>query len=284
MVMGLLGLMLCGSVAGADPAATQPSSPTGDVYLLPFAAIGGDTRLDWAGKAVQQNLLTDLARARLHPAAADQPIASADAQASAKAAGARYLITGTYQTTDQLLRFNGQILDVATGNVLGGITATGAERDLFSMEDSLSAQAIQQLSRLPGIVAGQDLANAQRPAAQVPPALQPAAVAILLQPPAAAAGSSYDGSALQQYVDSNRTPSNDFEQQLQDARDRNTYAPYTDYGTYGGYYGNYGVGLYYGGGLQIGGFGYSSGFGGHGFPHGFGAGGYFNHGAAHGRW
>jgi TolB-like protein len=277
--------------ARAQTVTTQPTaSATGEVYLLPFTSVGNDTRFDWAGKAVQQNLLTDLGRSNLHPIAADKVLGVTDARGSAKSVGAKYLITGTYQTSDQLLRFNGQIIEVATGTVLGGITATGAERDLFAMEDELSAQAIQQLERLPGSPQAAHLANTAKP---VPPGLQPAVVVQLIQPPAAVAGSSYGGSALEDYVNSNRTPSTDFNQQLEDARDRSTYSP--DYGGYyGGYYGTYGLGLYYGG-VPFGGYGYSFGYGGQGFGNhsfgnrgfggrGFNGSGYFSHGAAHGRW
>jgi TolB-like protein len=212
------------------------------LYLIPFSALGGDNSLDWAGKAVQQNLLTDLARAKLHVIAADKPIENAtDAQTAAQAAGAKFIITGTYQVADTLVRFNGQILDAATGKVLGGLTATGAPRDLFTMEDSLSAQALQQLTQ-PALAAN------NKPAAPVPPALAPAVVLQVIQPPAVAqngTSSSYQGSALQQYVDANRTPSTDYNQQVQDAQDRDTY----DYGCntlYGPYFGGFGCGFGYG--------------------------------------
>src|SRR5277367_4736901 len=124
----------------ADSPTPQPAC---DVYLTPFTPLGNDNSLDWVGKAVQQNLITDLARAQLHPLGSDKPITNvADAQAAARAAGAKYLISGTYQVSDQQVRFNGQVIDPVTGNVLGGISTTGAIRDLFKMEDALSSQAV----------------------------------------------------------------------------------------------------------------------------------------------
>jgi len=218
-----------------------------DVYLIPFSPIGGDTSLDWAGKAVQQNLLTDLARAKLHVAAADKPIENAsDAQTAAKAVGARYIINGTYQVADTQVRFNGQVFDAVTGNVIGGLSATGAPRDLFNLEDSLTTQALAELKQLP-------LVANNKPAA-APVTAQPQVVVQLVQPAVVQAGtsSSYQGSALQQYVDSNRTPSTDYAQQAQNAQDRETYdwgynnslyTPYLGGLGYGGY--GYGYGLFY---------------------------------------
>jgi TolB-like protein len=238
-------------VAGAEPstrpavASTQPG--VSDLYLIPFSALGGDNSLDWAGKAVQQNLLTDIARAKFHVIPAEKPIAViADAQSAAKAAGAKTIITGTYQVADTLVRFNGQIIDAATGNVLGGISATGAPRDLFTMEDSLSAQVLSQLGSHNAVAVN------NKPLA---PGLQQPVVIQIIQPPAVAQvgnSSSYEGSALQQYVDSNRTPSTDYAQQLQNAEDRDTYG----YG-YNSIYGNY-----------LGGYGYGYGFGGYGLGYG----------------
>jgi TolB-like protein len=247
----LIAVMLSASFAAGDPA-TQPAPSTQpaatDLYLIPFSALGGDTSLDWAGKAVQQNLLTDLARAKLNVVAADKPIEDTkDARTAARAAGAKFIITGTYQVADTLVRFTGQILETETGKVLGGLSATGAPRDLFTMEDALSAQAIQALAKL-------TVAVNNKPAAPVPPALQPAVVVQVIQPPAVAqngTSSSYQGSALQQYVDSNRTPSTDYNQQAQDADDRDTFGygynnPGSIYfGSYGGFGYGYSYGLYY---------------------------------------
>jgi TolB-like protein len=251
------------SIARADPT-TQPAC---DVYLTPFTALGGDNSLDWAGKAVAQNLLTDLVRSKFHPLAADKALpTTADAQAAAKAAGAKFLITGTYQTAELQVRFNGQIFDVATGNVVGALTATGSPRDLFALEDSLSAQAIAQLTQQPAVVRN------NKPAGPVPAALAPAVVVQVIQPPAVAqagAGSSYQGSALQDYVDSNRTPSTDYSQQVQDAQDRDTYGSYNfgnggfyNGGFYSPYLGGYGIGSY-GFGLvySVSSGGFGSGFG-----------------------
>jgi TolB-like protein len=279
-------ILMLGSVVRADPT-TQPAC---DVYLTPFTALGGDNSLDWAGKGVEQNLLSDLANAKFHPLAADK---ATDAQAEAKSAGAKFLITGTYQTIELQVRFNGQVIDLASGNVIGGLSATGSPRDLFSLEDALSAQALAALK--PTAVA----AN-KKPAAPLPAALAPAAVAQVVNPPAVIApggASSYQGSALQAYVDSNRTPSTDYAQQVQDAQDRDTngsiYGSSFGFGGYGAGYASFGSAYgesafgYPGLGFGFGGRGYGvfysvqsgGSFGGFGIGHSSGRGfGYHVHG------
>lgn len=251
----MLGIMaLAGSNLLADPttqpAAVQPA-PVCDVYLTPFTAIGNDKTLDWVGKAVQQNLLTDLARAKLHPLGAEKAIENgADAQAAARAAGAKYLIAGSYQVADQQVRFNGQVIDAATGNVLGGISTTGAIRDLFTMEDALSTQAVQQLGQL----ANANNKPAVAPAGAAPaPAVQPPVIVQIVQPPAAApvVATKYQGSALEQYVNTNRNPSADYSQPPLDSQANDNFAstPGTSYnvdvGLYSGYGFGYGFGMFY---------------------------------------
>jgi len=237
--------------AGPAPQAAQPA-PVCDVYLIPFTPLGNDNSLDWVGKAVQQNLLTDLARAKLHPLGSDKPIAnSSDAQAAARAAGAKYLITGTYQVADQQLRFNGQVIDPTTGNVLGGISTTGAVRDLFALEDALSSQAVQQLAQLPGFANANNKLVAGAPAPAAAPPVPPVVVQIVQPPATPAIGTKYQGSALEQYVNSNRNPSADYSQPPDISADDN-YAstPGNNYNVdFGTTYSGYGLGYGYGFGL-----------------------------------
>lgn len=241
--VAILALVL---VARADPAG-QPSC---DVYVTPFTALGGDNSLEWAGKAVSQNLLTDLAQAKFHPLEADKALPnSADAQAAAKAAGAKFLIIGTYQTVQMQVRFTGQILDLASGNVVGGLSATGSPRDLFALEDSLSAQAIAQLNPAPAAQAAIAKNKPAAPATPAPAAVAPPQVVVQIVQPAPANQGSYQGSALQDYVDSNRTPSSDYAQQVPETCD--TSSPYTyaygDGGYFGpglGWNGGYGFSIY----------------------------------------
>ncbi len=251
----LTGVNLLAADPGTPPVA---AAQTCDVYLTPFTAISNDNSLDWMGKAVEQNLLTDLARAKLHPQAADKPLANpADAQAAAKAAGAKYLIAGSYQVADQQVRFNAQLIDAGTGNVLGGISTTGAVRDLFTMEDALSSQALQQLGQLPGLVVANNKPVAPAPAVPAAAAQPPVVVQIVQAPaapaPAPVATTRYQGSALEQYVNANRNPSSDYSQPPLDSQLNDNFAstPGTSYNAgfgidAGTVYSGYGLGYGYG--------------------------------------
>ena len=292
--------MLCGLAlltvtsvdrASADSPTTRPAgtvAPAVTVSVAPFRPLTAAAEWAWAGEAVQQNLLADLSRASFHPSSA--AAADPDALSTARANGAQFLVTGTYQWAQPNLRFDGRVLATSTGAVVGGLSVTGDGRDLFALEDDLSAQLVRVLVH----AVGHPVA-APAPSRPVPPALQPDAVAAAITPPAAAGtGSSYEGSALQSYVNANQTPSVDYDQQLANARDRNTFGSYNTYGSlddgcdalgYCGYgYGGYGYAGYTSGGYLLGvsypvAGGYSSfgygGFGGYGFARGgYGLGGF----------
>ncbi len=217
-----------------QPVAVVPASA--HVLVLPFQPLADDESPAWLGRAVQQNLLTDLAHGHLSPAGADTADPAVTPQDQGRAAGARFVITGTYQTFEGLLRFRGQIIDVNQGGAIaGGFTETGAPRDLFAIEDSLSTQAIHQLHRLmtPPTPPGH-----QQPTA---PPSEPVAAAA---PANATVFRPYDGSYLQAYVNSNRTPSDDYWSQFRTSYDRQTYYP-PGYG-FGSGYGYWGYPYYYG--------------------------------------
>jgi len=202
-------LLLAWSTAMAAPPTSQPAI---DVAIAPFSAIGDSAAPTWIGMAVQQNLITDLARRHFRP--------------SDSAGTDGYIIRGSYQYSDQQIRFSGQLSEARTGRVVGGLSATGALRDLFALEDNLSDQAIQQLRQLtaPPVPVSPQAA----PAVARPPAIVP--------PPA----ETYDGSALQYYVDTNQAPSNDYTDQYNASSYRQMY----QYNNYFGCY--YGYGPYWG--------------------------------------
>jgi TolB-like protein len=218
-----------------QPTVTTPapaSVPTVDVLVLPFAPISPADDLAWVGQAVQQNLMTDLGRGHLRPAGMTELIT--DPLSSGRLAGARFVISGTYQMVDGMLRFTGQIIDVASTSVVGGLSATGSPRDLFALEDTLSGQALHQLQRL-------NSPPAAPVAAQSPPAQPAAGNPVTFRP--------YDGSDLEAYVNSNRTPSVDYWNQYRASYNRQTYYSYPSYYGYP-YWGYYSYPFAYGWGYS----------------------------------
>lgn len=215
-----IGMVVCIASAATGPT----TAPVVDVLVLPFTALGNQPTAAWIPRAVQQNLMADLARGRFHPAQQQQsPIDAAAARAAGRAVGARYVIFGTYQSVDLMLRFDGQVLEVKSGNIVGGLSETAAPRDLFSLEDSLSNQAVQTLRRLTA-------PSPATPAVAAAPASPPARP-IYVRP--------YQGSELQAYINANRTPSTDYGAQYRASYDRQNYWSYS-YGSYWPYYPYYG--------------------------------------------
>ena len=163
---------------GASSLAVAPASNqlgTNAILVLPFAAPAGPDA--WIGKAVQQDLLTDLSQGTTSRvmAPADVPPA-ADPAAARKAgqdAGAAIVVFGQVQTSGGQMRFSGQVLDVSTGSPLGNLKATGSAADLFHLEDGLSGQT---LAAVPRSMLSPAALRAEQQAAQ-PAAQQPAPAA-----------------------------------------------------------------------------------------------------------
>ncbi|HWE92586.1 MAG TPA: hypothetical protein VG269_01315 [Tepidisphaeraceae bacterium] len=128
-----------------QPAPAQPAAPTAVILVLPFGQLGGGD-YSWLGPALQRDIETDVMRStRVRVLApSNAPIAN-DAQAAVAAgrdAGATIVVYGHYQSAGSDLRFTGQVIEVATGNPIGGLKATGPVNNLFPLEDALAGQVI----------------------------------------------------------------------------------------------------------------------------------------------
>jgi TolB-like protein len=128
------------------------AEPNQGVLLLPFAPLGEEGNTLWVGQAVQQNLLSELSRvSSIQPIA---PIAQSkaatdtdEALQAGQAAKATYVVFGSYQISEAGLRLTGQVLEVSSGRLIGGMKATGTLRDLFFLEDTLAEQAKRILAK-----------------------------------------------------------------------------------------------------------------------------------------
>lgn len=129
--------------------ATTPA-PSGPILVLPFSSPSGEAD-GWIGKAVQQDLLTDLTQGTTLQAVGPASVApAADAEAALHAArdkGAAYVIYGQSQKTDREMRLSGQVLDVSTGKPIGALKSTGPSDELFHLEDALAGQVFMALPR-----------------------------------------------------------------------------------------------------------------------------------------
>jgi TolB-like protein len=126
--------------ARADLAATRP---TVTIAIFPFTVLG-EVGHTWASRAMQEGLATGLEKAgpmrtTLMPA---PPSPTADAaRTAAENIGADYAIFGAIQFVDDQMRISGRILSVADGRTVAQLSCDGNLRDLFSIEDMLTARA-----------------------------------------------------------------------------------------------------------------------------------------------
>ncbi|MGE5609577.1 MAG: hypothetical protein ACM359_10015 [Bacillota bacterium] len=126
--------------------------PNHRVLLLPFAPLGEEGNSLWVGQAVQQNLLSELSRVgTVEPVVPmTQTTAAAgtdEALQAGQTAKATYVVFGSYQMGEAGLRLTGQVLEVQSGRLIGGMKATGTLRDLFFLEDTLAEQVKRILAK-----------------------------------------------------------------------------------------------------------------------------------------
>jgi TolB-like protein len=130
------------------------------VWIGTFTETGNLQPPSWVAKTIRQALLDELTGMRTISVIADQGAAKPQAAAvvEGKNAGADLVLIATCQTVDNEVRITGRVMDAASGRVMGAFKATGAQRDLFAIEDSLVAQvrrivAPQEPSSTPQAVA-----------------------------------------------------------------------------------------------------------------------------------
>jgi TolB-like protein len=149
------------------------------VLVLPFEAVGPEQgQKGWVARALQQNLMAELSRAgSVKPASATAAAGDQEAAIRAgEAAGAKYVVFGTYQSVESDLRITGQVVDVSTKQAIAGLKATGTLRDLFGLEDTIAAQvkkALPGAAMLPAAPAAAGEMLVQPRPAEAPPAIAP---------------------------------------------------------------------------------------------------------------
>ncbi|HEV8293191.1 MAG TPA: hypothetical protein VGP94_14750 [Tepidisphaeraceae bacterium] len=137
ILLGLLHLL------SSSPLLAQQAAPAEiTIFLSPLRAVGEDGKTAWISQAIQQNILHDLTRLQgVHPILPTIPPPDRDvAIKDAKAAGANFLLEGSYTLADPGIRITVQLLDLRTNQYIGAAKATGPLRELFALEDSIAEQ------------------------------------------------------------------------------------------------------------------------------------------------
>jgi TolB-like protein len=152
LVLTCRGSAWAQATEAAMPAAGEAVKPR--VLVMPLAEVSdGQTARPWLAPAMHQSMLAEIARLGfvepMRPPAGLGDVALSTDEAVreiGRQVGAEFVVHGGFQTIDSDLRVTGQVLDVASGDVLGGFKATGAIRDLFGIEDIVAAQIAQVLA------------------------------------------------------------------------------------------------------------------------------------------
>jgi TolB-like protein len=180
------------ATAQQDAAPADPAQPAGAyrVVLAEFEAIPPQAEQEWIGRSIERNLVAELARRGLTPLVLDQPREAApDLLETARQRNADFLVSGEYHVIEPNLRITGRVVEVRSGRIIAGLSASGTVRDLFGLQDRLVEQVRAALPDLPAV------AERDQVYLRHPPRIEPSGPLQLRREPGY-----YDGSDLQRAV------------------------------------------------------------------------------------
>lgn len=131
---------------------SPPETEQMRVLVLPFAASDAGSA-GWIADSLQKTLITDLGRLgdrviAVAPKGSTKPVANIrDALEAVGTTGASAVVFGTFRVAGSRVELRGQIVSVSSGKSLGELKASGSLRDLFAVEDEISAQLRKFLLR-----------------------------------------------------------------------------------------------------------------------------------------
>lgn len=128
-----------GTTRAHEPA-EGPPRPT--VAVLPFRALMGSET--WFAEGIAEEIITALSRVRgieLIARSSSFTLGADGAPAEAwQALGARYLVQGSTQRNDTLVRINVKLTDAGAGTVLWSETFNEALTDIFALQDRIASR------------------------------------------------------------------------------------------------------------------------------------------------
>lgn len=138
-----------------QPVVAAPAQTHGKILVLPFSAVNPDDARPWLGKSIQESLIADLTVSAPSRVLSGGETAQTPKQAAeiARKAGARYVVMGSFTSTQQELRITGQVIDAQTEEPVAGLKVTGNPDQLFHLEDGIAMQLKAQV--LPDVLAAQ---------------------------------------------------------------------------------------------------------------------------------
>jgi TolB-like protein len=136
-------------------AAVLPGRAAVKVAVLPLDVLG-EAGHEWVGRAMQEALGTGVQGVRGISATLVPAVSPTDANFALNAgrsAGADFVIFGSIQFVDDQMRVSGRVVAVASGQIVGTLSADSNLRDLFTVEDALAQRAARLISPPPASTA-----------------------------------------------------------------------------------------------------------------------------------
>jgi adenylate cyclase len=134
-----------------------PNAPI--IAVLPFRNLGGDKNHDYFAQGFSESLTTALTRFDILQVIAEQSTIryqgkKFDVRVAGRELGARFILEGSIQRTDNLIRVTAALSDAADGK---GLWAETFDRnllatDLFQLEDELTQSVIAIISDINGVI------------------------------------------------------------------------------------------------------------------------------------
>ena len=150
----LAALVLFAAAPATDAADAAKPSP---VAVMPFKNLNGDTSLDWLKAGIAETMISDLKKSgrmqvverdQIDKAMAEMALQGATGTEESTAAklgkmvGAKTVVLGGFQKAGNEMRITARFVVVETGVILDTAKATGKMRDIFSLQDEITARLL----------------------------------------------------------------------------------------------------------------------------------------------
>jgi adenylate cyclase len=131
--------------APAAPAISQPAAPRLSIVVLPLANLGNDPEQEYFADGITEDLTTDLSRIAgmlviSRNTAFTYKGKRIDTKQIGRELGVRYVLEGSVRRSGNRVRVNVQLIDAETDAHLWAERFDGDTRDLFALQDEISAR------------------------------------------------------------------------------------------------------------------------------------------------
>jgi adenylate cyclase len=154
LAAAIAALVLLAAVAGSFVFGGRLTKPTQarhlSIVVLPFANLSGDPSQDYFADGITENLTTELSRIKDSFVIARNTAftfkgKSVDAKEIGKELGVRYVLEGSVQRDQNLVRVNTQLVDAESGAHLWADRFEESVADLFKLQDEVVARLASSL-------------------------------------------------------------------------------------------------------------------------------------------